>query len=58
MAAKAPSAIEARARTTTTCCHCAVQAPNGPISTRNISPTAATLGAPAMNAVTGEGAPS
>ena len=58
MAAKAPSAIEAIATTITICCHWPTQVPNGPISTRMARPTAATLGAPAMNAVTGEGEPS
>ena len=58
MAANAPSAMDAIETAITICCHWSAQVANGPISTRIARPTAATLGAAAMNAVTGEGEPS
>ena len=58
IAANAPSNIEATATKTMICCHWATQAPNGPTSTRNSNPMAASFGADAMYALTGVGAPS
>ena len=58
MAAKAPSAMEAMASATTTCCHCGPTPAKAPSVTRTNSAMAAILGAAAKKAATGVGAPS
>src|SRR3546814_21102612 len=58
IAASAPRVMEATEMNQMICCHCATRSPKGPIMTRTMSATAATLGAVAKKAVTGVGAPS
>ena len=57
IAASAPNSIEAIEISSISNCHWCDAVPNGPAMTRSSSAKAAIFGAPAMNEVTGGGAP-